>query len=101
MSLKQLPQCGGIEGTGSSLRWWPWRADGDAPPDAVEQILAAWRTPSDDLAERVGAAIAAMEAVHGALSPADQARVLDELDYDLDEPDWRRFGDRIAAALPI
>jgi hypothetical protein len=96
-----LGRLGLVEVRDGALQWWPWRHDREAPPEAVERILAAWRTPADDLGERVGEAIAAMESVGGALSPADQARVLDELDYDLDESEWRRFGDRIAHALPI
>jgi len=73
---------------------------GAAPPGAIDELLAVWRAPADDLDARVTALTRAMAEVRGALSAAEARRLLDELDYDLDAADWERFGGRIVEALP-
>jgi hypothetical protein len=77
-----------------------WRDDA-APPGGVEAPLEAWRAPADGLGDRVGHLIEALGAIGGALSVPDLRRLLDELDYDLDDADWRRHGARIVSALPF
>ena len=89
-----------IERDGTGLRFFPARRTGTAAPGAVDAILAAWRAPADPLDERIAAVTEAMAAVGGALPEPDLRRLLDELDYDLDEAEWRTYGDRIVAALP-
>jgi len=97
-----LGSLGLLEEQGGTLRFFPSRRAGPpAAAGAVDGVLAAWRTPAEDLAARVAALIEVLGALGGVLSPADQRRLLDELDYDLDEDDWRRFGGRIIAALPF
>jgi hypothetical protein len=96
-----LGPLGLIERRGGTVRFHPARRSTPAPAGAVDQVLETWRTPAPELGERVDAVIAALEKVTGTLPVADLRRLLDELDYDLDEADWRRFGDRITAALPF
>ena len=97
-----LGTLGLFEEQGGTLRFHPSRRSGPpAVPGAIDAALAAWRQPADDLAARVAGLVTVLEAIDGVLAPADQRRLLDELDYDLDEDDWRRYGDRIARALPF
>jgi hypothetical protein len=91
-----------LEERGGTLRFHPSRRSGtQAVPGAIDAALAAWRLPADDLGQRIAGLVTTLEAIDGVLSPADQRRLLDELDYDLDEGDWQRHGDRIIAALPF
>lgn len=97
-----LGSLGLLEERGGTLRFHPSRRAGPpAVAGAIDAALAAWRLPADDLAARIAGLVTTLEAIHGVLSPADQRRLLDELDYDLDEDDWQRFGDRIVAAMPF
>lgn len=91
-----------LEVRGGALRFHPSKRSGPtAVAGAIDAALAAWRLPSDDLAARIAGLVTTLEAIAGVFSPADQRRLLDELDYDLDEDDWVRHGDRIVAALPF
>jgi hypothetical protein len=71
-----------------------------ASPDAIETALAAWRAPADDLGHKVANLVEALEQVQGVFSPAEVARLLDEVGYELDHAGWGRFGTRLLAALP-
>jgi hypothetical protein len=95
-----LGPLGLIEPDGGGWRFHPAHRGGTAAPDDIERALAAWREPADSLDQRVDALAAALATARGAFSPADQRRLLDELDYDLDDADWRAVGARIVAALP-
>jgi len=77
------------------------RGGAPASPDAIETVLAAWRAPGEGLAERVHALLDALAAVHGVFSPAEVARLLDEVGYELDTAGWSRYGGRLLAALPF
>jgi hypothetical protein len=82
------------------LRFHPARGGSPASPDAIEAALAAWRAPADDAAAKFGNLIEALEQVQGVFSPAEVARLLDEVGYELDPAGWGRFGARLLAALP-
>lgn len=98
-----LGSLGLIEMRNGGVSFAPSRRPGAsaAPADAIETVLTAWRVPADTLAERVAALLPALGAITGALSAPDARRLLDELDYDLDDNGWERFGAAIAAALPF
>ncbi len=97
-----LGSLGLLEDRGGALRFHPSkRAGPPAIAGALDAALAAWRLPADDLGKRIAGLVTTLEAIAGVLSPADQRRLLDELDYDLDEDDWTRHGDRIVAAMPF
>ncbi len=95
-----LGPLGLVAPAGSGWRFHPAHSGGAAAPEDVDRALEAWRAPADTLDQRVDALTAALAQARGALSPADQRRLLDELDYDLDEGDWQKVGERIVAALP-
>lgn len=98
-----LGSLGLIEARDGRVSFVPARRTGapGAPADAIETALSAWRTAADTLAERVAALVEALGAIHGVLTPADTRRLLDEVDYDLDDDGWARFGAVITAALPF
>jgi hypothetical protein len=95
-----LGALGLIERHGGALRFHRARRDQPAPAGAIDALLEAWRA-GGELDERVARVVEAMRAVRGALPPADQRRLLDELDYDLDADGWAGFGSRIVAAFPF
>jgi hypothetical protein len=96
-----LGPLGLIEVKGGRTNFYPSRRTEPAPPDAIETALTAWRAPADTLGQRVGALVEALGTIRGALSPADQRRLLDEVDYELDEDGWAQFGGPIVSALPF
>lgn len=96
-----LGRLGLIERHDGTIAFTPSRRDAPAPPGAVDRALEAWRAPADDVGARVETLVAALRAIPGALPAADLRRLLDELDYDLDPPEWQRFGPAIVEALPF
>jgi hypothetical protein len=96
-----LGTLGLVEIRDGDRRFHPSRRTAPAPADAVETALTAWRTPANSVDDRVTALVAALRTIDGRLSVADQRRLLDELDYDLDDGEWQRFGDQIVATLPF
>jgi hypothetical protein len=96
-----LGRLGLIEAHDGQLAFTPSRRDTPAPAGAVDRALAAWREPAETTAARVDKLVDALRAIPGALPVADQRRLLDELDYDLDPPDWQRFGPAIVGAFPF
>jgi hypothetical protein len=96
-----LGSLGLLEIKGGRTAFHPSRRTEAAPPDAIETALTAWRAPADTTALRVSALLEALGTIQGALSPADQRRLLDEVDYELDEDGWAQFGGPIVSALPF
>lgn len=96
-----LGSLGLLEVKGGRVTFHPARRKEIAPMGAVDDALAAWRAPAETLGERVAMLVAQLAATPGALPPGELARLLDEIDYDLDEDGWAKFGGRILAALPF
>lgn len=96
-----LGSLGLLEIKGGRVTFHPSHRKDVAPMGAVDDALAVWRAPAETLDERVAVLVAQLAATPGALPPGELARLLDEIDYELDEDDWAKFGGRILAALPF